>query len=101
MPVELEFSTDAIRVSLVGALDFSTQDQLDAIIERVITDDSSREVRVDMARTSFIDSSALRALLRLRQGALADGKAMTIWNCNEKIREIFAVSGFDQVFVMR
>ncbi len=101
MSIEFAVAGNVIHVRLIGAFDFSRQEQLQAVTAQVLAEKSAREVQVDLARTSFMDSSTIRALLTMRQSALANGKSFELWNCNEKLREIFSVGGFDQIFEMR
>jgi len=101
MSIEFEVSGNIIYVRLNGAFDFSSQDQLRAATAQVLAEKSAQQVQVDLAKTSFMDSSTIRALLTMRQSAMAAGKSLSLWNCTEKMREIFSVGGFDQIFEMR
>jgi len=101
MPATVEFTGDIARLILSGDFDFSTQEDLSNAIEKVLNANAMREIYVDLTDATFIDSSAIGALLRLREGALANDKSLSLWNCNEQIREIFTIGGFDQLFVLR
>ena len=101
MSIEFAVTRNVIHVRLIGAFDFSSQDQLQAVTAQVLAEKSASEVQVDLAKTSFMDSSTIRALLTMRQTAVAAGKTLALWNCNDKLREIFSVGGFDQIFEMR
>ena len=100
MPATVEFTGDIARLILSGDFDFSTQENLGNAIDEILSANAIREIRVDLVDATFIDSSVIRALLRLRESALAGGKSLSLWNCNEQIREIFTIGGFDQLFVM-
>ena len=101
MSIEFAVTGNVINVRLIGAFDFSSQDQLQALTAQMLAEKSAGDVRVDLARTTFMDSSTIRALLTMRQSAVAGGKTFALWNCSEKMREIFSVGGFDQIFEMR
>ena len=101
MPATVEFTGDIARLILSGDFDFSTQENLSDAIEKVMSANAMREIYVDLADATFIDSSVIRALLRLRESALTNGKSLSLWNCNDQIREIFTIGGFDQLFVLR
>ena len=101
MPATFELSGETARIELSGALDFSSQDKLDEVIQQALGAASARQIDVDLARATFIDSSIIRALLTLRRVAGAQGTPLTLWNCNTQIREILAIGGFDQLFVLR
>ena len=100
MPATVEFTGDIARLVLSGDFDFSTQEDLGSAIDEVLSANAIRDIQVDLIDATFIDSSVIRALLRLRESALQGGKSLSLWNCNEKIREIFTIGGFDQLFVM-
>lgn len=100
MPATVEFTGDIARLNLSGDFDFSTQEELSSAITEVLSANAIRDIRVDLIDATFIDSSVIRALLRLREAALAGGKTLSLWNCNEQIREIFIIGGFDRLFVI-
>jgi anti-anti-sigma factor len=100
MPATVEFTGDIARLVLSGDFDFSAQENLSHAIDEVLRANAIREIQVDLIDATFIDSSVIRALLKLREAALAGGKSLSLWNCNEYIREIFTIGGFDQLFVM-
>ena len=100
MPAKVE-STDRItRIILSGDFDFSTQENLAEAIDAALKIDGTEEIQVDMTDASFIDSSVIRALLKLQENARANHKSLSIWNCNHQIRETFAIGGFDQLFII-
>ena len=100
MPAKVEIIGEIARIILSGDLDFSTQANLGDAIDQALSTALTKEIHVDMADATFIDSSVIRALLKLREAAIARDKPLSIWNCNEQIREIFGIGGFDQLFVI-
>ena len=98
MPATVEITGDVARLTLSGDFDFSTQENLGDAIEKVLGVNAVREIHVDLADATFIDSSVIRALLKLRESALARKKSLSLWNCNDQIREVFIIGGFDQLF---
>jgi anti-anti-sigma factor len=101
MPAKVETIGEVARIVLSGDVDFSTQVNLGEAMDRALSMEAAKEIQVDMADATFIDSSVIRSLLKLQERALAKGKSLTIWNCNDRIREIFVIGGFDQMFVIR
>jgi len=101
MPAKVEITGEIARIILSGDLDFSTQANLGGAIDQALSMSLTKEIHVDMADATFIDSSVIRTLLKLRETALAHDKPLSIWNCNDQIREIFVIGGFDQLFVLR
>lgn len=100
MPAKMEITGEIARIILSGDLDFSTQGNLGDAIDQALSIELAKEIHIDMTDATFIDSSVIRALLKLRETAIAHDKSLSIWNCNEQIREIFVIGGFDQMFVM-
>lgn len=100
MPARVETTGQIARILLSGDSDFSTQDNLADVIEQALGISDANEIQVDMTEATFIDSSVIRALLRLQERAKAAKKQLSIWNCNDHIREIFVIGGFDQMFVI-
>jgi anti-anti-sigma factor len=100
MPATVEFTGDIARLVLSGDFDFSRQEDLGSAIDEILDANAIRDIHVDLIDATFIDSSVIRALLRLRESALQGGKSLSIWNCNDQIREIFTIGGFDRLFVI-
>lgn len=100
MPAKVESTGEIARIVLSGNLDFSVQENLVSAIDQALSIESAKEIQVDMTDATFIDSSAIRALLRLQEISRAKGKSLSLWNCNAQIRETFAIGGFDQLFVI-
>jgi anti-anti-sigma factor len=100
VPAKVEITGEIARIVLSGDLDFSTQGNLGDAFDQTLSSKATKEIHVDMTDATFIDSSVIRALLKLRETANAHDKLMSIWNCNEQILEIFVIGGFDQLFVI-
>jgi len=100
MPAAVEITGDLARLVLSGDFDFSSQEELANAIEQILQANAIREIRVDLVDATFIDSSVIRALLKLRESTLSQNISLSLWNCNDQIREIFMIGGFDQMFVM-
>jgi anti-anti-sigma factor len=100
VPAIVEVTGAIARIVLAGDIDFSTQDNLGSAIAEALSIEPAKEIRVDMTNATFIDSSVIRSLLKLQENAIAKGKSISIWNCNEHIREIFVIGGFDLMFVL-
>lgn len=100
MPAIVEVTGEIARILLSGDVDFSTQENLGMAIDQALSTGLAKEIHVDMTNATFIDSSVIRALLKLQEDAIAKGKTMSIWNCNPQIREIFVIGGFDLMFVI-
>ena len=97
MSITVTTAQNVARINLPGELDFSFQDELKRATEAALAA-PVQGIVIDMASTSFIDSSVIRALLKLHESARRAQKPLTILNCSSQIREIFQIGGFDQIF---
>jgi anti-anti-sigma factor len=100
MPATIASTGNVTQIGLTGDFDFSNQDELRLAFDQVISAPGT-EIEIDMRMTSFIDSSVIRMFLKLRDMAERSNKSLTIVNCSERIAEIFAIGGFDQIFDIR
>ena len=100
MPATIAITGSVARIGLSGDFDFSNQDELRLAFDQLISAQGD-EIEIDLQMTNFIDSSVIRLFLKLREMAEQSNKSLTIVHCNERIAEIFAVGGFDKVFVIR
>jgi anti-anti-sigma factor len=62
---------DPGRIALAGELDLSAVACLEEVVEQALTDPRVTLVVLDLARATFLDSSALGALVRGRRAATA------------------------------
>lgn len=97
MPISLEVNGKEGRIILVGVFDFSVHNDVRKIINETLSKEEIKNIIVDMAGVSFMDSSAIGLLLLLNEKAQADGKSVTVINCRDTIREIFSIGGFDKI----
>jgi len=98
MSARVEIENSTARIILTGDLDYSTQSDIHSAIDTALETDSIKDIQVDFTNTTFLDSSVIRALLALQKRAAMDNKPLTLMKCNESIREIFIIGGFDQIF---
>jgi len=101
MPILLEITGEVGRIILTGIFDFSVQDNFRQVIDETLGKGKLKYITVDMAGVTFMDSSAIRLLLLLNKKAVSSGKSLTLINCHEPLREIFAIGGFDSVLTIR
>jgi len=96
MPATISTSGNIARINLAGEFDFSSQDELKQVFEKALI--SAQTIHLDMQHATFIDSSVIRMFLKLNDTARKNNKSLIIINCNQRILEILAIGGFDQIF---
>jgi anti-anti-sigma factor len=67
----------AARMEVIGELDIGTGPQLEDAVSRAL-EDGSRDVVVDLAGTTFLDSSGLGSLIRAARSVDATHGTMTV-----------------------
>ena len=100
MSTSLEITGEVGRIILIGKFDFSVQDNFRQIIDETLSNGTIKDITVDMADVVFMDSSAIGLLLLLNERSKAEGKSLTLMNCHDPIREIFAIGGFDSILTI-
>lgn len=101
MTITVEFTGTAARIVLSGGIDYATQEEFKNANRQALSTQGVREIQVDFAQATFLDSSAIRALLVLSKEAGGAGKSLVLVNCNDRMREIFEIGGFDKMFTFR
>ena len=85
-----------IEVVLQGELDTLASQQFATDMQPVM-ENSSKKIVMDFADLEYISSSAMRTILLLQKTASANGGKVSIRNMSEEIRQIFQLTGFDQM----
>ncbi len=101
MPVHTRHSDNGETriIAIEGRFDFSAHQAFRDAYEK-----DSGQVRrwvIDMTDATYLDSSALGMLLLLRDYAGGDRANIQIENSNPDVRRIFAISNFEQLFIIR
>ena len=86
-------------VYLSGAIDLTTHDMLLRRLEDAAA--GRRNVIVDMSRTTFMDSTGLRALMELWQAQNAAGLELVIRNASDPVLRTLHYAGLDRVFKLQ
>jgi anti-anti-sigma factor len=97
MSVEITTTGNIANIALSGDFDFSHQESLQAAFEEALKHKPD-QIEFDFASVTFIDSSVIRMLLKLSDAAQRNKASLAIVHCSERIREIFVIGGFDQIF---
>lgn len=101
MIITVEIHGPIASILLSGNVDYSTQEEIQNANYKALFADQVREIQVDFAEVTFVDSSIIRALLILQKETDAKGKSLVLLNCNDIMREVFEIGGFDKMFTFR
>lgn len=86
-------------IKIAGRFDFSAHQEFRDAYEDI--DDKPQSYSIDMASTTYLDSSALGMLLLLRDHAGGEAATIKIFNCNEDVRKILTISNFGRLFTIQ
>jgi anti-sigma B factor antagonist len=82
-----------------GELDLYTAPEFRKELTR-LADSSERGLVVDLGASTFVDSSACRALLRVARRLALHGGRLVIVNRDPEIARMFAVMGLDELLAV-
>ncbi len=83
-----------LTLSLDGRLDTTTAPQLEAELRSAL--DGIENLTIDMEKLVYISSAGLRVLLKAQKVMNKQGK-MTVKNVSQEIKDVFEVTGFDEL----
>ncbi len=101
MSVIIEFHGNIALIKLSGALDYSTQNEIQVGFTQALSAENVTELEVDFTEVKFLDSSIIRALFMLQTKVKTDGKSLVLMNCSDPVLLIFEIGGFDAMFTIR
>ena len=94
-----QISSDAYIVSLTGEVDLYTAPEFKQQLLEIAAQ-GTRQVIVDLTRTTFIDSTTLGVLVGGVKRLRANGGALTLVCDDRNITKIFEITGLDRVFAI-
>ena len=94
MTIKTTKEKGVITIALEGRLDTVTSQELTEKVPHEERNDL--DVVLDFAKLEYISSAGLRLLIAFKKDAQATNHKLVIKNCNDVIKEIFSVTGFDK-----
>lgn len=94
-PVRKELIPDAVRIVLRGEFDISDKARLTALL---LPGEVAEVVIVDMSETTYIDTTALGCLIRLKKAMVANGGELQLVGVTPNIRRILTITKLDSIF---
>lgn len=96
MAITTERSGEALIAKTEGRVDGSNAREFQSELESVISADD-RAVVLDLADLTYISSAGLRVILLVTKSLRDRNARFAVCNLSESIREVFSISGFDQI----
>lgn len=96
--LEKEEGYDIMKV--VGEVDASSSIALDQSIEDQVKE-GPRDLLIDCTRLNYISSAGLGVFMSYIEEFKANDKKMVIYGLSEKVANVFAILGLDQLLTIR
>lgn len=80
------------RLALIGELDLATVPRVESAVDGMIAG-GVRQLTIDLAKLSFLDSTGVRLFLQLAQSAERDRWSLGLSNLPERVAGIFRATG--------
>jgi len=91
-----ENNSERIVITLQGEMDTLAAKTFAAEMESVMAD-AGKQIVLDFTRLEYISSAGMRTILLLEKTAEEKGGKVCIKGMSEDIRQIFQMTGFDQM----
>ena len=97
MKIDTTRNGTELTAALDGRLDTVTSPELEAALDGL---DGVTKLIIDMEKLVYVSSAGLRVLLNAQKKMEKSGGSMVVCHVNEEIREIFEVTGFDEILTL-
>lgn len=91
---------DATVIRVPARFDFHAVHDFNRSVDSA-TRAAGEEIVVDLAETSYLDSSALGMLLILRDRARTAGKSVVLARAGASVKDVLGIANFKKLFVFR
>jgi anti-sigma B factor antagonist len=96
--IEARLNASVWTLRLYGEADLAVAEQILEVGAALVSEPNTTAVIVDMADLTFIDSTGLGALVRLRNLAMASNKTVHLAQPSERVKRVLDISGLATVF---
>lgn len=96
----IKSDSNNITVTLDGELNTLAAQQFAKDVEPLM-EEAGKVITMDFTNLSFISSAGMRTLLLLNKQTVAKNGKIIIVGMSEDIKQIFALTGFDQMFEIK
>jgi anti-sigma B factor antagonist len=85
---------------LKGEADVAIADDISHLGTISLNDPATHTLTIDMSELTFIDSTAIGALIRLRNVSEDAAKKLTLANVPARVLQVLTITGLDTVFTI-
>jgi anti-sigma B factor antagonist len=97
MSVEYRTADGVAHVRVTGALDVALGEKVGEL-GVLAAADGSNTIRVDLAGVTFLDSSGLGALVRIRNAAIESNNHLILANPGDRVLRVLDITGLTPIF---
>lgn len=94
-----QITENGLTLVIDGKIDKITSPEIQTKILAAVL--KNPNITLDFAAVSYISSAGLRALLLGQKSASAKGGSMVICNVCNEVMNVFKLSGFDKILIIR
>lgn len=98
MTINAKQDGSKLVLELEGRLDTTTAPELEDCLEKYNPD--VNDVTLDFSKLEYISSAGLRVLLSEKKAMNKTGGTLVVKGVNETIREVFEITGFNDVITI-
>lgn len=95
MKINKNIDGNKLTLDISGRLETSTAPDLQEVVENELSD--VLHLRIDMTKLEYISSAGLRTLLAAKKKMKAVDGTMIISGANEEVKNVFRITGFDEI----
>ncbi len=96
--LSIKHTAAARELTVSGELDLVSADEFAAAGLGALDDPASQQLRVDLSAVSFIDSTGIGALIRLRNAAQEGSTGLVLVSPSTRVLEVLRLLALDDVF---
>ena len=97
LDIEVTKADGATIVAIAGELDLATAPKLRTVLAEV-TASNHDAIRIDLARVSFLDSSAISVLVEAQQRLQAEGTSLVLHGLLGHTQRVLEIAGLTDYF---
>lgn len=98
MTINVQVRGDEGFISMSGRFDFQIHREFKEAYTALLNNDAVREIKIEMGKLEYMDSSALGMLLLLNERAKAVNKSISLLNASGMVAQVLEVANFGKLF---
>lgn len=101
MFIKSEMDASHGRLSLQGRFDFHSHRDFRSAYEKLLENNTLRELEIDFGQVDYLDSSALGMLLLLKEKSEASGRSVILSGLRGTVKQVLDIANFGKLFTIK